>query len=290
MRTVRGPVVVAFYRPWSEEDMAFFEALSGKEDEINMAGGSVAGIGVAEPDEAREFVHKSGIRSYVLYDYVKVTSRQWGLLERDKEHGDYSRPAVFIVGPDRRIANAWVGERPSADELLAAVSEITGLPRPAEEEPRPKKAEEGKSEASPGTAKKLSKEERERIKAERRAAREAGKSVKTGEAAGKPEGEKGEGEDASGGDKPEKMTAEERQRIKAERRAAREAGKSLKSPQGSRQGPGDKAGSAEEPSEQAVVEAEVEAGTSGEGEGTPGSSPEGVEAGERREKKRAEEG
>jgi hypothetical protein len=63
----------------------------------------------------------------------------------------------------------------------------------------------------------MSAEEREKIKAERRAAREAGKSVKTGPSEG-------------GEDKPKKMSAEERQRIKAERRAAREAGKSLKNP------------------------------------------------------------
>src|SRR4028118_1894424 len=55
MRTVRGPVVVAFYRPGNEEDVEYFKALAEKEQEINMASGSVAGIGVAEPEAAREF-------------------------------------------------------------------------------------------------------------------------------------------------------------------------------------------------------------------------------------------
>ena len=50
MRTVRGPVVVAFYRPGDEEDVEYFKALAGKEDEINLAAGSVVAIGVAEPD------------------------------------------------------------------------------------------------------------------------------------------------------------------------------------------------------------------------------------------------
>jgi hypothetical protein len=49
MRTVRGPVVVAFYRPGNEEDVEYFKALAEKEQEINMASGSVVGIGVAEP-------------------------------------------------------------------------------------------------------------------------------------------------------------------------------------------------------------------------------------------------
>ena len=72
-------------------------------------------------------------------------------------------------------------------------------------------------------------EEREKIKAERRAAREAGKSVKSGTSASPAAAE-------GGGEKPKKMTAEERERIKAERRAAREAGKSLKNPAASPDG------------------------------------------------------
>jgi peroxiredoxin len=191
MRTARGPVVVVFFRGvWSEEDVEYFQALAAKEDEINLAAASVVGIGLVEPDEAREFVRASGIKSMVLYDYVRVTTRQWGLLEKDKEHGEYARPAVFIVGTDHKVAHAWTDGLPAVDQILAKITEITGLPKPAEEADeekpkRPKKAA-GTSEAAPGQAapaddkpKKMSKEERERIKAERRAAREAGKSVKS---------------------------------------------------------------------------------------------------------------
>jgi len=116
----------------------------------------------------------------VLYDYAKVTSRQWGLLEKDRKQGDYARRAVFVVGPDHKIAHAWVGQRPEPDEILAKVSEISGLPKPPEEpEGDGKEAEEGGEKP-----KKMSAEEREKIKAERRAAREAGKSVKNGQPAG----------------------------------------------------------------------------------------------------------
>jgi peroxiredoxin len=218
MRTARGPVVVVFFRgPWSQEDVAYFEALSAKEDEINHAAASVVGIGAIEPDAAREFVRASGIKSYVLYDYVRATTREWGLLEKDKEHGQYARPAVFIVDSDRKVVHAWTGELPRAEEILAKVSEISGLPKPAEEaEKKPEEAPEEGGERP----KKMSAEERERIKAERRAAREAGKSLKqpTPEQPAATEGD----------EKPKKMSAEERERIKAERRAAREAGKSLK--------------------------------------------------------------
>ena len=72
----------------------------------------------------------------------------------------------------------------------------------------------------------MSKEERERIKAERRAAREEGKSVKTAQ----PEQGAASGESSAASEAPKKMSAEERERIKAERRAAREAGRSLKQP------------------------------------------------------------
>jgi peroxiredoxin len=172
MRTVRGPVVVAFYRPGDEDDVEYFKALAGKEEEIHLASGSVVAIGVAEPAQARNFARASGLKSYVLYDYAKVTSSQWGLLQRDREEGDYARPAVFVVGPDHDVAQAWVGQRPDPDEILAKVSEITGLPKPPEEPKEEEKAEDGEK------PKKMSAEERERIKAERRAAREAGKSLK----------------------------------------------------------------------------------------------------------------
>jgi peroxiredoxin len=224
MRTAHGPVVVIFFRgAWSEEDVAYFKALSEKEDEINHARASVVGIGAIEPDEAQEFVRASGIKSYVLYDYVRVTTRQWGLLEKDKEHGDYARPAVFLVGSDHKVVHAWTDGRPPAEEILAKVSEITGLPKPPEkEEEEPEKEDAAEGGEKP---KKMTAEERERIKAERRAAREAGKSLKIGQ----PEQEAAS-EKAPEAERPKKMSAEERERIKAERRAAREAGKSLKKP------------------------------------------------------------
>ena len=218
MRTVRGPVVVAFYRPGNEEDVAYFGALASKEQEINLASASVVGIGVAEPEAAREFARASGLKSYLLYDYARVTSAQWGLLERDRRHGDSSRPAVFVVGPDGKVAHAWTTERPAPDELLEKVSAITGLPKKPEEE----KPAEAEGEADGEKPKKMSAEERERIKAERRAAREAGQTVKTEETSPAAPGT------AAGGDQPKKMSKEERERIKAERRTARESGKSLK--------------------------------------------------------------
>ena len=215
MRTVRGPVIVAFYRPGDEGDVEYFKGLAGKEEEINLASGSVVGIGVAEPTKAREFARETGLKSYLLYDYAKVTSSQWGLLERDKKNGDASRPAVFVVGPDHKVAHAWTGERPAPEELLEKVSAITGLPKSAEE----KQAEPADPAADAGKPQKMSAEEREKIKAKRRAAREAGEPVKTADA--------GQAAPAAG-DGPKKMSKEERERIKAERRAARESGQSLK--------------------------------------------------------------
>jgi peroxiredoxin len=172
MRTVRGPVLVAFYRQGDEEDVEYFKSLAAKEEEINLAAGSVVAIGVVEPAGARDFARASGLKSYVLYDYAKVASRQWGLLEKDKKEGEYARRAVFIVGPDHNVAHAWIGERPQPGEILAKISEISGLPKPPEE---PKEASEEPAEKP----KKMSAEEREKIKAERRAARESGKSVKS---------------------------------------------------------------------------------------------------------------
>ncbi len=202
MRTARGPVVVVFYSGgWSGEDVAYFKDLASKEDEINLAAASIVGIGRGEPQAARDFVRETGIKSYVLYDYAGVAGREYGLLEKDKEHGEYARPATFIVDSDHKVVQAWVGERPNAEEILAKVSEITGLPKPAEEEDgeaeeeKPKRTRKtakgaGDSEAAAGKAgaggtgeekpKKLSSEEREKRRAERQAARSGGNDGESG--------------------------------------------------------------------------------------------------------------
>ena len=197
MRTARGPVVVAFYSGgWSEEDVAYLKDLASKEDEINLAAASVVGIGRGEPQAARDFVRETGIKSYVLYDYAGVATREYGLLEKDKEHGEYARPATFIVDSDQKVVHAWVGERPKAEEVLEKVSEITGLPRPAEEdgesaeEEKPKRrgkaakgvddGEAGEDQAKEGKPTKPSPEEREKRRAERQAARSGGNDRESG--------------------------------------------------------------------------------------------------------------
>jgi len=176
MRTATGPVVVVFYSGgWSEEDLAYFKDLAAKEDEINLAGASIVGIGKGEPNEARDFVRETGIKSYVLYDYAGIATREYGLLEKSKEHREYARPATFIVGPDHKIVHAWLEERPKAEEILAKVSEITGLPKPAEEE-----AANQADAAEAGEREKPSPEEREKRRAERRAAKSEGNDGESG--------------------------------------------------------------------------------------------------------------
>jgi peroxiredoxin len=276
MRTARGPVAVVFYRPDDDADVEYFKKLAEREDEINLAAGSVVGIGVAEPHEARELVRASGIKSFVLYDYTRVTSAQWGLLERDKKNGDHTRPAVFLVSPDRKIVHAWTDGRPDPAELLAKVSEVSGLPK-APDEP---KAEEPAADGEAEKPKKMSAEERERIKAERRAAREAGKSVK--QPADAPDGEAANQEaPAAEAGAPPKMSKEERERIKAERRAARAQGKTLKRST-SEAAPGQANAGAASNGEAAASEAPAEAPTE-----APAEAPKKMSK-EERERQKAE--
>jgi peroxiredoxin len=183
MRTARGPVVVVFYSGgWSAEDVAYFKDLAAKEDEINLAEATIVGVGIGEFASARDFARETGIKSYVLYDYTGAATRGYGLLERDEEHGEYARPATLIVSPDHKVVQAWIGERPKAEEILAKVSELTGFPKTAEEaesEDKPKRTKERK---------RLSPEEREKRRAERHAGRED-------EAKGKSDGASGNGSD-----------------------------------------------------------------------------------------------
>lgn len=153
LRTARGPVIVVFYRgAWSGECVDYFKALAERDREINVAGATLVGIGAVEPEEAREFVRETGFKSYVLYDYVRRTTSEYGLLQKDPEHGDAARPAVFLIGNDHKVIRAWLDERPPPEDLLAEVSKITGLPKEpeegeAEEKPkkRPRKAAEGET-------------------------------------------------------------------------------------------------------------------------------------------------
>src|SRR5919202_2916623 len=119
MRTARGPVVVVFYSgSWSAEDVAYFKNLAAKEDEINLAAATIVSIGMEDPTSARDFVRQTGIKSYVLYDYAGAATRDYGLLEKDQEHGEYARPATFIVGPDHKVVHAWIAQRQKAEEIL----------------------------------------------------------------------------------------------------------------------------------------------------------------------------
>ena len=244
MRTARGPVILVFYGDGDEEDVRYFGELAALEDEINMAGGTVVGIGISEPGAAREFVRKTGLKSYVLYDYARSATRAYGLLERTRGRGEHARPAAFVIGGDHKIAHAWAGERPDPGELLAKVSGITGLPKPDEpaEEPEEKPAEDAKAAGeAPAAApekpakaaggptegegekpKKMSAEERERIKAERRAARAEGKSLKQTDKPAAGGGEGGASGEAQATER-KRLSPEEREKRRAERRAAREA-------------------------------------------------------------------
>lgn len=180
LRTVHQLVIVAFYRgSWSEECVEYFKALAEREREINLAGATLVGIGPAEPEEAREFVRSTGIKSYILYDYVRVMTREYGLLQKDPDHGDTARPAVFLIGTDHEVLRAWLDERPAPGDLLAEVSGITGLPREPEEEEegeekpkkRPKKAAEGETGSEAGEAADAEKPASEERSARRKASR-----------------------------------------------------------------------------------------------------------------------
>ena len=88
MRTARGPVVVVFFRgAWFEEDVEYFRTLAAKEDEINLSGASIVGIGALEPDEAREFARESGTASMPA-----PPSSSWGRTTRSSTPGPTVSP------------------------------------------------------------------------------------------------------------------------------------------------------------------------------------------------------
>lgn len=287
MRTATGPVIVAFFRgEGDEEDISYFKKLAGKEDEINLALGDVVGIGVVESAAAREFAKATGMKSYILYDYAKVATPAWGLLERDKKNGDHARAATFLIGTDNKVVEAWMDDRPNPDELLAKITEITGLPKEPEEEvadegdEKPKKGkaakkdESGESgESSEASEKpkgeKPSPEDREKRRAERKAAKEGDSG--------------GDGGDSEAAEKPkgEKPSPEEREKRRAERKAARESGEGSKA--GGDASDGESAEGSETDEKQAEAggkpetKGEASGGDAGESAKEDGTKPEAKE-------------
>ena len=192
MRTARGPVVVVFYRgTWSDEDVNYFKDLAGKEDEINLAAASVVGIGVGGPDEARDFVKQSGIKSYVLYDYAKVASREWGTLEKRQGARRTLPPGGFHrrlrprssprLGrrPARRRRNCWRRSgRSPAFPRLSRREKRKRNPKNQRKLPNRRRPAEGETEKPKPD--KPSPEEREKRRAAK-AGREAGTELEAGE-------------------------------------------------------------------------------------------------------------
>ncbi len=262
MRTATGPVIVAFFRgAWSEDDVSFFKKLAEKEDEINLAIGDVVGIGMVESKAAREFVKASGMKSYILYDYAKTATPAWGLLEKDKENGEYARPATFLIGSDNKVVEAWMDSRPNPDDLLAKVSEITGLPKPPEEEggdeEKPKKAKAAKkadaespdAESSEASEKpkreKLSPEEREKRRAERKVARESGGDAKPAAESGEETEAEAKSGDEAGNEAEAEGASSEVAEDKSEVKSGGEAGNEAEGEGSGGQAEGSSAGDSE---------------------------------------------
>lgn len=268
MRTVRGPVFVAFFRGlWSEEDVEYFTALASKEDEINAAGATIVGIGVTDPPESREFVRRTGIHSYILYDSARVAVRDYGLTNRDSDHGETARPAAFLIAKEGKIVRAWIDERPDPAELLAKVTEVTGLPKTEEE------GAEAESEKKPRARRRKQAVEGDAATEEPEAKSETKAEGASAETPGAAEASPKTADE----EKPEqkKVSPEEREKRRAERKAARS--KSDESGGGaSGEATGDESTSGK-PSEVAESEAGSEAKNSAEaGDGTSDGINEGV--------------
>ena len=131
MRTPRGPVVVAFYRPGDEEDVEYFKAMAAKEDEINLAAGSVVAIGVAEPYQAQNFGASGAevLRATITPRLRAASGGYWRRTETGR-----LRPYCCIRRRARPQNRPLLG-RPEAGTRgdTGEVSEISGLPKPPEE-------------------------------------------------------------------------------------------------------------------------------------------------------------
>ena len=136
------PTVLHFYRGWwCPKEQAFFRRLLALQDEAEVAYSRILSVSVDSPEVNAAFRAGLGARWTFLSDPDRQVQTQLRLRETtDTLHHPYV-PAVVVIGPDLRIHTLyngyWYWGRPTVDELVIDLREISRALRPDWEAPTP---------------------------------------------------------------------------------------------------------------------------------------------------------
>ena len=136
------PTVLQFYRGWwCPKEQAFFRRLLALQDDAEVAYSRILSVSVDPPQVSAAFRAGLGARWTFLSDPDRQVQMRLRLRETTDTLNDPYVPAVVAIGPDLRIHAVyngyWYWGRPTVDELVKHLREITRRLRPDWEAPTP---------------------------------------------------------------------------------------------------------------------------------------------------------
>ena len=136
------PVLLQFYRGWwCPKEQTFLRNLVRLSDEVEVAYTRMISVSVDEPTVAAAFRAGLGARWTFLCDPDRRAQRALALRETtDTVHDPYV-PRVFVLCPNltvhREYDGYWSVGRPTLDELIRDLREVSAALRPDWEAPAP---------------------------------------------------------------------------------------------------------------------------------------------------------
>ncbi len=135
------PLVLHTFRGhWCPKEQRFFRRLVALQDELEVAYTRIASLSVDPPSVNAALRNGLGARWTFLCDEDRAGQRRLGLLETtDTVHHPYL-PRVFVLQPDLTVHSDydgyWFWGRPTGDELVRDLREVTRRLRPDFTAPR----------------------------------------------------------------------------------------------------------------------------------------------------------
>jgi peroxiredoxin len=136
------PTVLHFYRGWwCPKEQAFFRRLVALQDDAEVAYSRILSVSVDSPSVNAAFRAGLGARWTFLSDPDRQVQTQLRLRETTDTLNDPYVPVVVVIGPDFRVHSLhngyWYWGRPTLDELVKNLREISRALRPDWEAPTP---------------------------------------------------------------------------------------------------------------------------------------------------------
>lgn len=136
------PTVLHFYRGWwCPKEQAFFRRLLALQDDAEVAYSRVLSVSVDSSEVNAAFRAGLGARWTFLSDPDRQVQTRLRLRETTDTLNDPYVPAVVVIGPDLRIHalynGYWYWGRPTVDELVNNLRDLSRALRPDWEAPTP---------------------------------------------------------------------------------------------------------------------------------------------------------